>query len=402
MLKAACLEDLRALAKRQLPRMVFDYIDGGAGAELTSRRNRQALDSIVLKQDILVDVSHRSLSTHLFGEQVAMPVVIGPTGLNCAYWAHGDLCLARAAKARGIPFVMSTAATIGLDRLVEVAGPQRWFQLYMLKDRALAQALLDRVAASGFSVLELTVDTPIAGRRTRDIRNGFTLPFRWTVSNLLDTLMHPRWGLAMLRQGSPTLKLFAEAVGTLPTGKTISEVMAQQISSEFTWNDLDWLRDHWQGKLVLKGVASGRHVREARLRGIDGVVVSNHGGRQLDGCASAIECLPEVVDAAEGGCTVLIDSGFRSGTDIAKALALGADGIQLGRATLYALAAGGEAGVQQALDILAAELDQVMALCGATSIAGLRGRQMCGKMARLRFNGLAMVEDKLRSRSRFH
>jgi (S)-mandelate dehydrogenase len=356
--------------------MVFDYIDGAAGSETTARRNREALDRVLLDQDILVDVSQRSLASQILGQQVSMPLIIGPTGLNCAYWPHGDLCLARAAKAENIPFVMSTAATVELTPMAAEAGHLRWFQLYMLKDRHLAETLLDRVALNGFSVLELTVDTAVAGRRNRDIRNGFTMPFRWTLANLFDTARHPRWSLAMLRQGTPTLKLFAEAVGPLSAGKTISNVMAQQISSAFTWSDLEWLRDHWQGKLVLKGVASAAHARNALSLGVDGVVVSNHGGRQLDGCAASIECLAEVVEAAAGRCAVLIDSGFRSGIDVARALALGADGVQLGRAMLYALAAGGEAGVRQALGIFAAELDQAMALSGATSIAQLRGRAL--------------------------
>lgn len=371
---AACIDDLRDRAKRRLPRMVFDYIDGSAGSESTARRNRYALDQVLLRQEILVDLSQRSLRTTLFGQPVAMPIVIGPTGLNCAYWPDGDRCLARAAKAENVPFVMSTAATTGLDEVGEVAGPLRWFQLYMLQDRHLVEALLDRVAASGFTVLELTVDTAIAGRRNRDIRNGFSMPFRWTLPNLIDVACHPQWAVSMLRQGTPTLKLFAEAVGTLPVGKTISEVMAQQISNSFTWRDLEWLRAHWQGKLVLKGVSSAPHVRQAMSLGIDGVVVSNHGGRQLDGCAASIERLPEIADAADGNCTVLIDSGFRSGTDIAKALALGADAVQLGRSMLYALAAGGEAGARQALRILAAELDQAMALSGATDPTGLKAR----------------------------
>ncbi|WP_264623004.1 alpha-hydroxy acid oxidase [Kerstersia gyiorum] len=372
--RVACINDFRELARRRLPRMVFDYIDGAVGDETTARRNRQALDQVLLQQEVLVDVSRRSVASELFGQAVAMPVVIGPTGLNGAYWRNGDLCLARAAQSRNIPFVMSTAATVGLSTLVEAAGPMRWFQLYMLKDRVLNECLLERLVAEGFSVLELTVDTAVAGRRNRDIRNGFTLPFRWTLPNLWDTARHPQWALAMLQQGAPSLKLFAESIGTLPQGKTISEVMAQQISSSFTWHDLEWLRARWPGKLVLKGIATAVQTRQAISMGIDGVVVSNHGGRQQEGSRASIESLPEVVDAAGGQCTVLIDSGFRNGADIAKALALGADGVQLGRATLYALSAAGEVGVCRALDILSAELDQAMALSGAVSIAQLRGR----------------------------
>ncbi|MDM0108532.1 alpha-hydroxy acid oxidase [Variovorax sp. J22R24] len=371
---AASIEDLRLIASRKLPRMVFDYIDGASGSEATARRNRAGFDRFLLRPEILVDLSKRDPGTTLFGERVALPMVIGPTGMNGAYWAQGDLCLARAARQENIPFVMSTAATVGLDPLVQAAGPMRWFQLYMLRDRGLAQALLDRIDHAGFKVLQLTGDTAVAGRRNRDIRNGFTLPFRWSPRKLADTARRPGWAVQMLRHGSPTLQLFAEIVGNVPQGATISEVMQRQINDGFTWRDLDWLRERWPGKLVLKGVASAEHARLALAAGLEGVVVSNHGGRQLDGASSTIEQLPSVVDAAAGRLTILIDSGFRHGADIAKAIALGADAVQLGRPTLFGLAAGGEAGARHALRILAAEFDCEMALSGATRVQDLRGR----------------------------
>lgn len=371
---AACIEDLRHIARSRLPRMVFDYIDGAAGAALTAQRNRAVFERCLLSQEILTDVSVRSLSTTLFGQPVSMPVVIGPTGLNGAYWLDGDLCLARAAAAEQVPFVMSTAACVGLDEMASQAGALRWFQLYMMKDRSMVQKLLARVAAKGFDVLQLTVDTAVAGRRNRDIRNGFTLPFRWTLPNVLDCARHPRWALQMLRGGSPRLKLFAEVLGQAARGGTISEVMQQQLSSAFTWHDLEWLRAQWPGQLVLKGVSSIEHVRGALGTGVDGVVVSNHGGRQLDGTAATLECLPYVAEAAQDRLTILVDSGFRTGSDVAKALALGANGVQLGRSMLYALASGGQAGVQQGLAIVRDELDRAMALCGAVSVEQLRGR----------------------------
>ena len=372
--RAASIDDLRALALRKLPRMVFDYIDGASGEESTARRNRSGFERFLLRPEILVDLSARSLATTLFGEAVGMPVVIGPTGMNGAYWADGDLCLARAAKAANIPFVMSTAATVTLSTMAEAAGPLRWFQLYMLRDRGLATALLDRVRSSGFEVLQLTVDTAVTGRRNRDVRNGFTLPFRWSSRNLINTMQRPAWALQMLRCGSPTLKLFAEVVGPLQRGTTITEVVQRQISDSFTWKDLDWLRSCWPGKLVLKGVSEPAHVARAHSAGVDGVVVSNHGGRQLDGTGSTIEQLPRIADAASGRMTVLIDGGFRHGADIAKALALGADAVQLGRPTLYGLAAAGQSGVSHALGILSAELEVAMALSGAASVQQLRGR----------------------------
>lgn len=372
--RAASIEDLRTLARRKLPRMVFDYIDGASGDESTARRNRSGFERFLLRPEILVDLSTRTLATTLFGQPVAMPLVIGPTGMNGAYWAEGDLCLARAAKVENIPFVMSTAATVKLATLVDAAGPLRWFQLYMLRDRGLAKALLERVYASGFQVLQLTVDTAVTGRRNRDVRNGFTLPFRWNGRKLIDTARRPGWAMQMLRTGSPTLQLFAEVVGRIQPGTTITEVVQRQISDAFTWHDLEWLRSCWPGKLVLKGVSERAHVDKALAFGIDGVVVSNHGGRQLDGTGSTIEQLPRIAEAADGRMTVLIDSGFRHGADIAKALALGADAVQLGRPTLYGLAAAGEDGVRHALRILSAELEVAMALSGASSISQLRGR----------------------------
>jgi (S)-mandelate dehydrogenase len=372
--RAASIDDLRMLARRKLPRMVFDYINGAAGSEATSRRNRSGFERFLLRPEILVNLSQRHLGTTLFGQPVAMPIVIGPTGLNGAYCPRGDLCLARAAKAVNVPFVMSTAATVRLAELTAVAGTLRWFQLYMLRDRGLAAAFLDRVAANGFEVLQLTVDTSVSGRRNRDVRNGFTLPFRWSARNLLDTACHPGWALGMLRGGSPTLQLFAEVVGKVPRGATIVEVMQQQISDTMTWDDLEWLRTHWRGRLVLKGVSAAEHVRRGMALGVDGVVVSNHGGRQLDGSASTTEMLPSVVEAAQGRMAVLIDSGFRDGADIAKALALGADAVQLGRPTLWGLAAAGQAGAEHALRLLGDELLRVMALCGATSVSQMKGR----------------------------
>lgn len=373
-MNAASIADLRAQARSRLPGMVFDYIDGAAGEETTARRNRKRFDRFQLLQEVLVDVSVRSLKSTLFGQNVSMPIVIGPTGLNGAFWPQGDLALAKAASHAGVPFVMSSAATVPLSKLTEAAGALRWFQLYMLKDRGLVQAFLERVHTHGFDVLQLTVDTAVPGRRNRDIRNGFTLPFRWTLGNFLDCVWHPRWSLGMLQAGMPTLQLFEDIAGKPPRGATISDVMQQQLSSAFTWSDLEWLRTHWKGKLVLKGVCSVEHLRMAVATGMDGVVVSNHGGRQLDGTRSSIESLPAVVEAGAGRLTVLIDSGFRCGADIAKALALGADAVQLGRPTLYGLAASGQAGVSLALQILAQELDRAMALCGATQISELRGR----------------------------
>jgi (S)-mandelate dehydrogenase len=371
--RAASIGDLRELARRRLPRMVFDYIDGAAGEELTARRNRAGFQHVLLKPEVLVDVSRRSSVTRLFGQDVAMPVVIGPTGLNGAAWGQGDLCLARVAARANIPFVMSTAATVGMQEMDAAAGQLRWFQLYMLKDRGLAREFLQQIASYHFNVLQLTVDTAVGGRRNRDIRNGFTLPFRWTMANLVDAARHWPWALQMAKHGVPSLKVFADLLGGAAQGSTISDVMQQQISASFSWSDIGWLREQWNGTLVLKGLTTPTHAGLAREVGADGAVVSNHGGRQLDGAASTIEALPAFRESARD-MTVLIDSGFRTGVDVAKAIALGADGVQLGRATLYGLAAKGEPGVARALEILGHELELTMALCGARTIDEMRGR----------------------------
>jgi (S)-mandelate dehydrogenase len=372
--QTASIGDLRVLARQRLPRMVFDYIDGAAGEEITAGRNRQALADVHLQPGALIDVSSRTVKTTVLGDALDFPVVIGPTGLNGAFYPRGDLALARAAARAGIPMVLSTAATVRIAEFLQAAGPMRWFQLYMLKDRGLVDAFLQMLFTQGVRVVQLTVDTSVAGRRNRDIRNGFTLPFRWTLKNLIDCAVHPRWALSMLSVGTPSLRLFEDIVGKAPRGATISDVMQQQLSSALTWDDLAWLRSRWQGQLVVKGISSAHEARRCKDMGVDGVVVSNHGGRQLDGTRSTIEWLPEVVSAVGGQMAVLIDSGFRTGSDIAKAIALGADAVQLGRSTLYGLAAGGERGVLHALDILKTDFERAMALTGATSVAELRGR----------------------------
>lgn len=354
--------------------MVFDYIDGDAGEGECAARNRRALQERRLQQRALIDVSHVDLSTTLLGASSTMPVVIGPTGLNGAYWLYGDACLARGAADAGIPFVMSTAACLPMTDIARIGGLTKWFQLYMLKDRGLVESFLQRIHAQGFDVLQLTVDTAVAGRRNRDIRNGFTLPFRWTLANLLDCARHPAWALQMARGGSPTLRVFAEVLGEVPKGSTISEVMQQQLSSSFTWDDLAWLRRAWPKKLVLKGILDAGDAQRAVDEGVDGVVVSNHGGRQHDAAAATLDMLPAIAERIQGRAVLLIDSGFRSGSDVAKALAWGADGVQLGRATLYGLASGGQAGVRHALALIRDELRRAMALSGAVSVAEMKGK----------------------------
>ncbi|SCB33541.1 alpha-hydroxy acid oxidase [Rhizobium multihospitium] len=367
----ASIADYRIAARRALPKMVFDFFDGGAGSELTLLENRVALDRIRLVGSAPVDVGHRSAAISLFGEPLTMPVIIGPTGLAGAAWPAGDQALARAAGRAGIPFVMSSAASATMEAVAAAGEGRKWFQLYLFRDREVSLRLLKQAEALGFEAIEITVDNAIPGRRLRDARNGFSLPFRWTPRKLLSLAAHPGWALRMAKAGAPRLEVM-EAEFDLKSAGTIAEVMEQQLDPTVSWDDIAFIRDRWKGPLILKGLLNPRQGSRAAELGLDGIVVSNHGGRQLDGAVASIDILPEFVSAVGGKLAILVDSGFRSGTDVAKALALGATAVQVGRATLYALASGGENAVFRALAIIAAELDVAQAMMGAPTIADLR------------------------------
>jgi (S)-mandelate dehydrogenase len=361
---AHCIEDFRELARRAMPRMVFDFIDGGAGTESTLRENRNAFDRIRLVGSAPVNVAARSLATQLFGKSWAMPVIIGPTGLAGAAWPKADLCLARAAAEAGIPFVMSTAATAKMEDVAAAAQGNAWFQLYLFRDRTLSARLLDRARDLRFQAIEVTVDNAIPGRRLRDDRNGFSLPLRWTPRKIAGLLRTPGWTWRTARAGAPRLELMAGELGLKAT-HTIAETMQAQLDPSLQWEDIRWVRDRWPGKLVVKGLLDPAQARRAMEIGADAVVISNHGGRQLDGAVAPIDMLPEFADATRGRLPLLVDSGFRTGSDIARALALGATAVQIGRPTLYAVASGGEPAVTRALNILRQELDVCYCLMGA-------------------------------------
>lgn len=367
---AASIADFRTAAQRALPKMVFDFFDGGAGSELTLRENRAALDRIRLVGSAPVDVGHRSAAISLFGKPLSMPIIIGPTGLAGAAWPAGDQALARAAAQAGIPFVMSSAASASMEAVAAAGEGRKWFQLYLFRDREVSLRLLQHAQALGFEAIEITVDNAIPGRRLRDARNGFSLPFRWTPRKLLSLATHPGWALRMARAGAPRLEVMA-AEFDLRSAATIAEVMEQQLDPTVSWDDIAFIRDRWKGPLILKGLLDPAQGARAAELGLDGIVVSNHGGRQLDGAVASIDMLPEFAAAVAGRLAILVDSGFRSGTDIIKALALGATAVQLGRATLYALASGGEEAVSRALSILAAELDVAQAMTGSPTIADI-------------------------------
>ncbi|WP_112609034.1 alpha-hydroxy acid oxidase (plasmid) [Rhizobium sp. WW22] len=366
----ASIADFRIAAQRALPKMVFDFFDGGAGSELTLRENRAALDRIRLVGSAPVDVGHRSAAISLFGKPLSMPIIIGPTGLAGAAWPAGDQALARAAAQAGIPFVMSSAASASMEAVAAAGEGRKWFQLYLFRDREVSLRLLQHAQALGFEAIEITVDNAIPGRRLRDARNGFSLPFRWTPKKLLSLATHPGWALRMARAGAPRLEVMA-AEFDLRSAATIAEVMEQQLDPTVSWDDIAFIRDRWKGPLILKGLLDPVQGARAAELGLDGIVVSNHGGRQLDGAVASIDMLPEFAAAVAGRLAILVDSGFRSGTDVIKALALGATAVQLGRATLYALASGGEEAVSRALSILAAELDVAQAMTGSPTIADI-------------------------------
>ena len=359
------IEDFRRSARRRLPKMVFDFIDGASGTEATMRANRAALDRCQLVGRAPVNVATRSTAVDLFGAPVSAPFVIGPTGLAGVARPGAELDLARAAAAFGIPFVMSTAAAVPLADVARASAGRRWFQLYLLRERSLTERLLDEVKDLGFELVEVTVDCAVPGARLRDARNGFSLPFSWSARKLASVAASPAWAWSMIQNGVPKLEIVAALLEGQARAATIADMMGTLLNASVTWDDIAWLRDRWPRKLVVKGLIDPADAREATRLGLDGIVVSNHGGRQLDGAAPAVDLLPEIVDAVGDALTVLVDSGFRTGTDIAKGLALGARAAQFGRATLYAVAARGEAGVLRALEILHAELDTAMALLGA-------------------------------------
>ncbi len=369
--------DWRALARRRLPRFVFDYLDGGAEEESALARNRQALEGLRLRPRVLRDVSARSQALRLLGQELPSPLLLAPTGLNGLVRRDGDVALARAAAAHGLPFVLSSASTTALEEVAERAGGELWFQLYVLSARGFAEALMRRARAAGYRVLVLTVDVPVSGARERDQRNGFRMPFRLTPSLALDACLHPRWTLDLLRGGMPELvNLKSEAAGDVAAQAAL---LARQMDTSLAWDSLAWVRDHWPGRVLLKGVLDPEDADRAMALGLDGVIVSNHGGRQLDAAPATIEALPGVVAAVAGRGAVLVDSGFRRGADVLKAVALGADAVLLGRATLYGLAAAGEAGAAAVIALLKAEIDRNLALLGCASLGELGPDRVFGE-----------------------
>jgi isopentenyl diphosphate isomerase/L-lactate dehydrogenase-like FMN-dependent dehydrogenase len=368
----ASIEDLRAAARRRMPRFAFDYFDGAAENEVAMARNRAAFDACTLTPRVLRDVGVRDLSVELLGKGYAAPLGVAPTGLANLARAGADVMLARAAAAMNVPFVLSTAATTTIEAVAAAAPDHTWFQLYMPKDRGIGYDFIDRAAAGGIKVLMLTVDIAVPGRRNRDVRNGFALPLRWDLTMSLDLLRHPRWSLDMLVNGAPRLANWEKYAAAAASAGSLAAMQANQIDASTSWKDLEAVRSRWPHTLVVKGVMHAEDARELQSLGVDGVVISNHGGRQLDAAPATLEALPAIRGAVGASMAVMLDGGIRYGSDIAKALARGADFCFVARPTLYGVAAGGQAGAEHALRLLIEGLGRTMALMGVTDLDGIR------------------------------
>ena len=368
------IEDLREIARRRVPKGMFEFVDRGAEDEVALRNNRSAFERIRLKPRALVDVSLRSQEITLFGKPQKMPIAIAPTGSAGLMWHDGEIALARAAAAAGIPFTLATGSMTAMEAIAAQAGGRLWFQLYMWPDRSLSHKLVERASTAGFEALVVTVDGAVSGNREYNLRNGFTIPFTFTRRNVSDVLMHPEWLLGVLARyvfttGMPRYENYPSEFKHRITAQPMGKGML--LNDSLTWDDLRVLRRMWPRTLIVKGILHPRDAGLAADCGADGIVVSNHGGRNLDSSMAPIEVLPEIVDAVGKRITVIVDSGFRRGSDVVKALALGARAVLIGRPTLYGTAAGGEVGAARAIAIFREEIDRVLALLGCPGIAAL-------------------------------
>lgn len=364
-----CIEDLRQLHKRRVPKAFFDYADRGSYTEDTLRANSEDLQQIKFRQRILVDVSKRDLSTSILGEPAAMPLILAPVGLLGMQHGDGEIHACRAAQAAGIPFTQSTMSICSIEDIAAAVDKPFWFQLYVMKDRGFIKALIERAIAAKCSALVLTVDLQVIGQRHQDIKNGMTVPPEWSLSKLIDFASKPAWVSGVLRGKRRT---FGNLAGHLKVSEDITALSTwinSQFDTSLNWKDIDWIRSIWPGKLVLKGILDVEDAELAAKTGAQAIVVSNHGGRQLDGAPSSIEVLPEIVDTVGSKMEIMFDGGIRTGMDVMRALALGAKSCMIGRAYTYGLGAAGEPGVAKAIDILVRELHTTMGLCGINTIA---------------------------------
>jgi L-lactate dehydrogenase (cytochrome) len=367
--KITCVEDLRQVAQRRVPKMFYDYADSGSWTESTYRANEADFQSIKLRQRVAINMEGRSTKTTMLGQEVSMPVAIAPTGLTGMQHADGEILGARAAKAFGIPFTLSTMSICSLEDVATATDRHPFmFQVYVLRDRTFMERLIDRAKAANCSALQITLDLQILGQRHKDIKNGLTAPPKLTLPNIIDMATKPRWCLGML---GTKRREFGNIVGHVQGVDNMSSLSAwtsQQFDPTLNWNDVEWIKKRWGGKIVLKGIQDAEDARHAVNSGADALIVSNHGGRQLDGAPSSITALPGIVDAVGKDIELWMDGGIRSGQDVLKARALGARGTMIGRAWLYALGAYGQEGVTKMLQTIHKELDLTMAFCGRTDI----------------------------------
>ncbi|HZS64335.1 MAG TPA: alpha-hydroxy acid oxidase [Xanthobacteraceae bacterium] len=371
MTRVTCIEDLRRMARRKVARMFFDYVESGSYGEETLRANREDLRRLKLRQRVLVDVSNRDLSTVIVGERAALPLALAPIGLCGMQYGDGEILACRAAQAAGIPFCLSTLSICSIEDVAAAVGRPFWFQLYVMKDRGVVRMLLERAAAAKCSALVLTVDLQVMGQRHADIRNGLSVPPEIRLHNVVDILSKPGWALSVLRGKR---KSFGNLEGHVPGMENVSSLaawIAGQFDPTLSWKDVEWIRSLWPGKLILKGILNAEDARLAAQSGAAAIVVSNHGGRQLDGAPSAISVLPRIAEAVGSETEIIFDSGVRSGQDVMRALALGARSCMIGRAYIYGLGASGEAGVTRAIEIIRQELETTMALTGTRRLADI-------------------------------
>ena len=363
------IEDLRVLAQKRVPRMFYDYADSGSWTESTYKANESDFQKIKLRQRVAVNMEGRSTATQMIGQSTAMPVAIAPTGMTGMQHPDGEILAAKAAKKMGIPFTLSTMSICSIEDVAQHAGEGFWFQLYMMKDRGFIERLIDRAKAANCKALVLTLDLQILGQRHKDLKNGLSAPPKLTIPNIINIATKPRWAFGMLATSRRQFGNIVGHVSGVENMSSLSAWTAQQFDPSLNWDDVEWVKQRWGGKLILKGIQDVEDARLAVRSGADALIVSNHGGRQLDGAQSSIEALPTIVQAVGSQIEVHMDGGIRSGQDVLKAIALGAKGTYIGRSMLYGLGAMGEAGVTKALEIIHNELSLSMAFCGHTQIS---------------------------------
>jgi L-lactate dehydrogenase (cytochrome) len=389
-----CIEDLRQLAERRVPRAFFQYVDSGSYAEETFRANRTDMERIKLRQRVLVNVDKRDLSTNIVGQKSSLPIALAPIGLCGMQHGNGEILAAQAANEAGIPFCLSTMSICSMEQVAEATKKPFWFQVYVIRDRGFIADLITRAKAANCSALVLTVDLQVLGQRHRDIKNGMTVPPKIKLANVIDIMSKPRWAWSVLNARSKTFGNLAGHVKGMEGVNSLAQWTSSQFDPTLSWHDVEWIRSLWPGKLIIKGIHDVEDARLATKSGADAIVVSNHGGRQLDGAPSSISVLPKIADAVGNDIEVMFDGGIRSGQDLFRAIALGAKSCLIGRAYIYGLGALGGAGVSTAIDIIRKELDITMALTGVTRISDIGRNVLATETAPVETPVLAMAERK--------